>query len=52
MEKEENSQIELKDKLHLCQKENLLLREEIKNKTKKAIETILNQNNELLKFNY
>ena len=52
MEKEENSQIELKDKLHSYQKENLLLREEIKNKTKKAIETILNQNNELLKFNY
>ena len=52
LEKEENSQIELKDKLHSCQIENLLLREEIKNKTKKAIETILNQNNELLKFNY
>ena len=39
------------DKLHSCQIENQLLREETKNK-QKTIETILNQNNELLKFNH
>ena len=51
MEEEENISQELKDKLHSCQKENQLLREEI-NKQKKTIEIILNQNNELLKFNH
>ena len=49
MEKEKNNNQELKDKLHSCQIENQLLREEIKNK-QKTIETILKQNNELLKF--
>ena len=39
---------DLKDKLHSCQIENQLLREEIKNKQ----ETILKQNNKLLKFNH
>ena len=51
MEKEENFNKKLKDKLHSCQIENQLLREEIKNK-QKTIETILYQNNELLKFNH
>ena len=37
--------------MHSCQIENQLLREEIKNK-QKTIETILYQNNELLKFNH
>ena len=41
----------LKAKLHSCQKENQLLKEEIENK-QKTIETILNQNNELLKYNH
>ena len=49
VEKEKNNNQELKDKLHSCQIENQLLREEIKNK-QKTIETILKQNNELLKF--
>ena len=40
VEKEENINQELKDKLHSCQIENQLLREEIKNK-QKTIETIL-----------
>ena len=48
VEKEKNNNQELKDKLHSCQIENQLLREEIKNKQ----ETILKQNNELLKFNH
>ena len=51
MEKDENINQGLKYKLHSCQTENLLLREEIKNKQKK-IEAILNQNNELLKFSH
>ena len=51
VEKEKNNNQELKDKLHSCQIENQLLREEIKNK-QKTIETILKQNNELLKFNH
>ena len=51
MGKEENNIQELKDKLHSCQTENQLLREEIKNK-QKIIETILNGNNELLKFSH
>ena len=51
MEKEENINQKLKDKLHSCQIENQLLREEIKNK-QKTKETILYQNNELLKFNH
>ena len=51
VEKEENINQKLKDKLHLCQIENQLLREEIKNK-QKTVETILYQNNELLKFNH
>ena len=51
VEKEENNNQELKDKLHSCQIENQLLREEIKNK-QKTIETTLKQNNELLKFNH
>ena len=44
VEKEKNNNQELKDKLHSCQIENQLLREEIKNK-QKTIETILKQNN-------
>ena len=48
VEKEKNNNQELKDKLHSCQIENQLLREEIKNKQ----ETILKQNNKLLKFNH
>ena len=48
VEKEKNNNQELKDKLHSCQIENQLLREEIKNKQ----ETILKQNNELLKFSH
>ena len=48
MEEEENTNEELKANLHSCQKENQLSKEEIKNKQK----TILNQNNELLKFNH
>ena len=44
VEKEENNNQELKDKLHSFQTENQLLREEIKNK-QKTIETILKQNN-------
>ena len=48
VEKEKNNNQELKDKSHSCQIENQLLREEIKNKQ----ETILKQNNELLKFNH
>ena len=51
VEKEENINQKLKDKLHSCQIENQLLREEIKNK-QKTKETILHQNNELLKFNH
>ena len=51
VEEEENINQEFKDKLHSCQIENQLLREEIKRK-QKTIETILNQNNELLKFNH
>ena len=51
VEKEKNNNQELKDKLHSCQIENQLLREEIKNK-QKAIEIILKQNNEPLKFNH
>ena len=51
VEKEENINQKLKDKLYSCQIENQLLREEIKNK-QKTIETILYQNNELLKFNH
>ena len=51
VEKEENINQKLKDKLHSCQIENQLLREEIKNK-QKTIETILYQNYELLKFNH
>ena len=42
MEKEENNNQELKEKLHLYQTENQLLREEIKNK-QKTIEIIFNQ---------
>ena len=41
VEKEENINQKLKDKLHYCQIENQLLREEIKNK-QKTIEIILN----------
>ena len=44
MEKEENNNQELKDKLHSFHTENQLLREEIKNK-QKTIETTLKQNN-------
>ena len=51
VEKEENNNQELKDKLHSCLIENQLLREEIKNK-QKSIKTILKQNYELLKFNH
>ena len=51
MEEEENINPELKDKLHSCEIENQILREELKNK-QKIIETVLNQNNELLKFNH
>ena len=51
VEKEESINQKLKDTLHSCQIENQLLREEIKNK-QKTIETILYQNNELLKFNH
>ena len=51
VEKTENINQELKDKLHSCQIENQLLREDVKNK-QKTIETILNQNIELLKFNH
>ena len=51
VEKEESINQKLKDKLHSYQKENQLLREEIKNK-QETIETILYQNNELLKFNH
>ena len=50
VKKEENINQKLKDKLHSCQIENQLLREEIKNK-QKTIKTILYQN-ELLKFNH
>ena len=48
---EENINEELKAKLHSCHKEIQLLKEEIKSK-QKTIETILNQNNELLKFSH
>ena len=51
VKKEENNNEELKDKSHSCQIENQLLREEIKNK-QKTIEMILNQNNELLKYDH
>ena len=51
MEEKENIHEEFKSKLHSCQKENQLLKEEIKNK-QKITETILNQNNQLLKFNH
>ena len=51
VEKEENNNQELKDKLHLCHIENQLLREEVKNK-QKTVETTRKQNNELLKFNH
>ena len=51
VEEEENINQALKDKLHSCQIENQLLREEIKNK-QKTVEIILHQNNELLKFNH
>ena len=51
VEEMENINQELKDKLHSWQIENQLLREEIENE-QKTIETILNQNNELLKFNH
>ena len=51
MEEVENINQELKDKLHSWQIENQLLREEIENE-QKTIETLLNQNNELLKFNH
>ena len=51
VEEVENINQELKDKLHSWQIENQLLREEIENE-QKTIETILNQNNELLKFNH
>ena len=44
VEKEENNNQELKDKLHSFHTENQLLREEIKNK-QKTIETTLKQNN-------
>ena len=50
VEKEENINQKLNDKLHSCRIKNQLLRE-IKNK-QKTIETILYQNNELLKFNH
>ena len=49
VEQDENINQELKGKLHSCWIENQL--EEIKNKQEK-IETILNQNNELLKFSH
>ena len=42
---------ELEVRFHSCQKENQLLKEEIKDK-QKIIETVLNQNYELLKFRY
>ena len=51
VERQENINQKLKDKLHSCQIENQLLREEIKNK-QKTMETILYQNNEFLKFNH
>ena len=51
VEQQENINQKLKDKLHSCQIENQLLREEIKNK-QKTMETILYQNNEFLKFNH
>ena len=42
---------ELKVRFHSCQKKIQLLKEAIKDK-EKIMETILNQNNELLKFRY
>ena len=51
VEKEENINQKSKNKQNSCQIENQLLREEIKNK-QKTMETILYQNNELLKFNH